>query len=175
MICCLLEESTSSSWCEAQNQAKMLKENQGYNQNTPLEVGYRSPFQGVCVLWGSAVGMGHKDAGLRGRSDPKDYFQREIFLSLLSNLQALAVLYHSCSLPLAPQFPGTLQIRSTSCDPSLLLPNQSQWGKETVLRRSSFIHLPTKSSYWEEGSPLSMSLWDKLPWDLCPSGKTNCK
>lgn len=205
----------------------MLEGIQGDNQNTALEVGFRSLFQGVGVLCGSGVRVGQKDAGVWGRSESK-WFSRtgsgcslwtsqlccllgsvhdllalhgftvhddcsvikhqlstsvlvhediQIFQSLLPNPQALAVLHPSLKAPTGPTIPWNLadNLLCTSYDPPLLLAYQRQWGKGTVLRRSSFIHLPTKSSYFEEGtSPLSMSLWDKLPWDLCLSGKTNC-
>lgn len=42
----------------------MLEGIQGDNQNTALEVGFRSLFQGVGVLCGSGVRVGHKDAGV---------------------------------------------------------------------------------------------------------------
>lgn len=82
-----------------------------------------------------------------------------------------------CYTHIGPTIPWNLadSLLCPSCDPPLLLACQSQWGRGTVVGRSSFVHLPTKSSCSKEGtSPLSMSLWDKLPWDVCLSGKTNC-
>lgn len=65
VTCCLLEECMSGCYCEAQKQAKMLKENQKDNQNTALAMGYRSPFQRVGVLCGRGAGMVQKDVGVR--------------------------------------------------------------------------------------------------------------